>query len=338
MKILKWFWLHKKISIVLLIALVGFIYWQFFKNGKVDYTEAKVERGLVEEELILSGSVIADEYAKLTFPASGTLSFVGVSEGDQVYRGQLLAKIDTLALNSALQRARADLRAAEANVDQVHDDLKDNDEDETFTQKNTRTAAEVSKDKAYEAVLIAEDNLKKAAIYAPFKGLVTYIANPFSGVNIVAATTQIEVINPDTIHFEVSADQTEVRDIKVGDEVRIILDADEEKKITGKVNYVSYATKQDEIGAIYEVKIEFTNLENNGFVYRVGMTGDAHFVLKRKENTLFVPREFIKSDKDGEYVLINNGKDKKYIELGLEGEERTEIVSGIEEGAIVYND
>lgn len=336
--IIKWFWNHKKISLVLII-IIGALYWWFFvKNGNDEFEESSVMRGEVEEELILSGTVVADEHAKLAFATGGTISYVGVTEGDEVVKGKLLAKIDTIGLNSTLQRARADLRAQEANVAEVLDDVKGNDEDETFEEKNTRTAAEVAKDKAYEAVLIAEDNLRKASLYAPFKGIVTYVANPFSGVNVLATQTQIEVINPETIHFEVAADQTEVTDIKLNDRVSILLDSNGEKELAGVVTYISYSTKAGEIGAVYEVKIEFDDFTNGNFTYRVGMTGDAHFVLKRKNDVLYAPSNYVKSDKEGDYVLVNGGKDKTYVEIGLEGEERTEILSGLEEGALIYDD
>ena len=307
------------------------------RGGNGELEESTVQRGEVIEELILSGEIVADEHAQLTFPTSGRITWINVVEGDQVKKGQALAKLDTVVLSSALQRARADLRAAEANLEEVHDEVKGRDADETFEEKNTRTAAEVAKDKAYEAVIIAGENLRNSTLVSPFDGLVTYVANPFSGVNVLATQTQIEVINPDTIHFEVSADQMEVVDIKIGEEVKIVLDAVDEKEFTGTVTYVSYAPEVGEVGSVYSVRLNFADLANNGFVYRVGMTGDAHFVLSKKDDVLWVPSGFVNSDSGGDYLSTNNGKDKVYIEVGLEGEDRTEVVGNISEGLAIYD-
>ena len=330
----KWKW----IRIILVVALVGFVLFRIFvRDPNNGYEISTVQRGEVVEELILTGEIVADEHAQLTFPTSGKISWVQVSEGEHVFSGQALAKLDTITLNSALQRARSDYRATQANVDVVHDDLKGNDEDETFEEKNTRTAAEVANDKAYEAVVIAEKNLRESTLIAPFDGIVTYVANPFPGVNVLATQTQVEIINPETIHFKVFADQTEVADIHQGDEVNITMDANEDEEIKGVVDHISFTVQTGEVGSIYPLRVNFLTSLASGFTYRIGMTGDAHFVLNKKENVLFVPADFVKSDSEGDYLLTEEGKEKVYVELGLEGEERTEVVSGIEEGVSIYD-
>lgn len=333
-----WFWRHKKISLFLILIIAGLIYWFGFKNGnQEELEESTVSRGEVVEEMILSGLVIADEHAKLSFPASGRISWVGVKEGEEVYKGKPLAKLDTTALNSAYQQALSNLRAAEANLAQVHDEVKGNDSDETFEEKNTRVAAETAKDKAYESVVVAQDNLRNSTLVAPFNGMVTSVVNPFSGVTVVAGTPQIEIINPESIHFEIAADQTEVIDIQKDEKVRIVLDSLENKELEGVVSYVSYSLSENALSAVYEVKINFVNLTNTDFTYRIGMTGDVHFTLNKKDNVLYVPSTFIKSDDKGTYVLTEKGKTKKYIEVGLEGEERTEISGDISEGTLIYD-
>ena len=326
----------KKIWIVLISAvIIGAIVFRSREDG--EFSESSVQRGDVAEELILSGQVVADEHARLTFPTSGKIMWINVSEGQSVTKGQYLAKLDSLVLNSTLQRARADLRAAEANLEEVYDDVKGSSSDETFVEKNARTAAEAAKDKAYEAVLIAEENLKSATLVAPFGGLVTQIANPFSGINVQATQTQVEIVNPDTIHFEVLADQVEVISISEGGSVTILLDAILDKEFSGQVSHISYTPKEGEVGTVYSIKILFDNLENSKLVYRIGMTGDVRFLLSKKENALFIPSDYIKSDKEGQYVLTDNGKTKVRVETGIEGEDRTEILSGIKEGVKIYD-
>lgn len=334
---LKWFWRHKKISLILIILTAVAVWWFFIRNQNGDLEEAALKQGEVVEKLILPGLVEADEHAQLTFATSGKIAWINVEEGEKVSQGKALAKLDTTALNSAYQRALSDLRAQEANVAEVLDDVKDNDADENFDEKNTRTAAEVAKDKAYEAVIIAEENLRNATLFSPFDGFVTYIAHPYSGINVLATETQIEVINPETIHFKVAADQTEVSEIEVGDLVTVILDSMQEKEILGRVSYVSYSLSNDALASVYEVEVDFSDLKNSDFAYRVGMTGDVHFVLNKKENVKYVPSGFTKSDDEGDYLLTNAGKDKVYVKVGLEGEDRTEVVTDLKVGTLIYD-
>lgn len=330
---------RKKLIAVVVVIVLAFVGWRYYSNRNGDGVETvEVKRGTVEEELILSGEIVADEHASLNFSSSGKILWVGVSEGDWVKKGQALAKLDTASLNSTYQRALSDLRSAQATVDRVHDDVKDNDDDETFTDKETRTAAEVAKDKAWEAKLIAEENLRNATLIAPFEGLVTYVANPFSGVNIIYTATQYELLNPDTIYFDVSADQSEITSLSVGQKVKVILDSFIDQEFEGEITFLSYTPKSGESGAVYKVKVGFMSNDIDFTKLRIGMTGDARFALSKAEDVLYIPVDFINTDTQGKYVRRGAKNNKLYVEIGLEGEEFVEIISDeINEGDILYD-
>jgi hypothetical protein len=67
------------------------------------------------------------------------------------------------------------------------------------------------------------------------------------------------------------------------------------------------------------------------------MSGDAKFVLSKKENVFYAPPKFINSDSKGKYVNVGNAKNKVYIEVGIEGEERVEIIGDFKEGQVLYD-
>ncbi len=304
------------------------------KSG--DFETVKVERGTVSEELILSGEIRAKEHAQLKFQTSGELSWVGVSEGEWVKKGQLLVKLDTANLYAVYEQAVSNLRAAQATADRALDDVKDRGDEETFTEAEARTIAEAARDSAYRALTIAQENLANGGIRAPFNGIVTSITYPFSGLNVLFSESQIEIVNPDTLYFEVSADQDEVIELTDGQKVRIILDSFQEEEIEGKIGYIGYTPEAGELSATYRITVTPDSKVDSGKV-RVGMTGDAEFILSQKENVLYVPSQFVNADKKGKYVLKNNSKNKVYIEVGLEGEERIEIIGNIKEGDILYD-
>ncbi|MEK7526117.1 MAG: efflux RND transporter periplasmic adaptor subunit [Patescibacteria group bacterium] len=266
----------------IIIAVLGGGFLIYKKNTKeTNRQKFAVKEGEVEEELILSGTIWADEYVKLNFPIAGKISWVGVKEGQEVKKGQALMKLDTLSLNADYQRALADLRAAEATVQKIHDDVKGHSADETFTQKETRTDAEVAKDKAYEAVKKAQQNLRDATLYSPFSGFVTFVSNPFAQINIFATEDQVEILNPKTIYFDVTADQSEITSITNGQNVNIVLDSFSDKTFSGTVTYISLTPKPGETGSVYKVKVAFTD-NLNITTFRIGMTGDAKFSLNKK--------------------------------------------------------
>jgi len=326
----RWLW------ILAVVLVVGGFWWRkkiVSDNKNIESTEIK--RGVVKEELILSGQIKAVEHANLSFLSSGELSWVGVKRGDQVKKGQALARLNTTALYQQYEQAVADLRKTQATADKVLDEVKDHDDDETMTQKDTRTTAEANRDKAYRALEIAKKNLADGYIRAPFAGLVTNVVFPFANISTNYTQSQIEILNPETMYFEVLADQTEVGGLAVGQKVAVVLDSYLEEEFLATVTSVGYTPKTGEANIVYEVKLEFENMNTDKF--RVGMTGDARFVLREARDVLYVPVEFLNSDTKGKYLKkkIKNGK--VYIETGLEGEDLVEVKGEIKEGNIVYD-
>lgn len=327
----KWFW-------VLLLTALATILFFAFGNNKSEVKSATIQKGGIKEELILSGEVNATHYAKLSFETSGKIVYVGVKEGEEVKKGRLLTKLDATVLNTVYMQALNSLRLYEANVDYVHDQVKDHSKDESLTLRNTRTTAEATKDSAYEAMIAAKRNLDGANIYAPFNGIITSLTNPFSGVYVPVTQPQVEIIDPESMYFEVLADQTEVTKIYQDQSVEITLDSFEDMIVKGTVENISFVPKDGETGSIYMIKVKFeaTSLRNSG--YRIGMSGDAKFIVAEKSDALFLPSEYVNTDKDGRFVRLDKkGKNKKYIETGLESEENIEIIGDVSVGQTVYD-
>ncbi len=328
----------KLVFVLIVLGAVGFfVLSKYVFPSKEGFEEARVERGMVREELVLSGEVKADEHAKLSFLTSGELDYVGVTEGLEVKKGDVLARLNTTVLYQTYLSAEADLRRYDTSRDKTYDDVQGHAKDESYTQKETRTIAETNRDKAYRAYVAAQQNLSNATLKAPFDGIITSITHPFTGVNTSLTESQIEIVNTSTIYFEVSADQSEVNKISKGQKVAIVLDSFSGEEHEGVVEYIGLTPKAGEAGAVYKVKVKFTSLEDLTSKFRIGMTGDAKFILSQVDDVLFVPSNFVNSDSKGTYVHLGKTNNKAYIEKGLEGEERTEIKKGVEEGDRVYD-
>lgn len=328
---------QKKLVIIIelfILAGAGF-YFLSSRNGKPS-ENATIQKGDVREELVLSGELKALSHAKLAFGSSGSVAWVGEKEGGWVEKGQALLKLDTVVLNSAYQRSLAAYRLTQATVDKVHDNLKDKDTAESFTEKEIRTTAEVANDQAYEAVVAAQKALKDATLKAPFAGLVTNLLTSSPGVNVTVGIVQVEIVNPKTMYLSVNADQTEVSQFKVGDKTEIVFDAFEDETVTGVIAAIAFAPLTSDGGSVYPLRV-LLSVDNSNYKYKVGMTADSKFILKEKQNVLYVSSKFIKSGKDGKYVLIQEGKTKVYVTVGIEGEDTTEISGDIKEGEKVFN-
>jgi HlyD family secretion protein len=80
---------------------------------------ADVTRGNIVSNVSATGSVASPAQSKLSFKSGGRLAQLFVSVGDQVEEGQPLARIDESDLQVALAQAQANLRSAEAKLEQT---------------------------------------------------------------------------------------------------------------------------------------------------------------------------------------------------------------------------
>ncbi len=137
------------------------------------------------------------------------------------------------------------------------------------------------------------------------------------------------------MYFEIQADQTEVKDLAVGQQVFITLDSFTENEVEATVGSIAYTPSSGEAGTVYQVKVLFNNLDTEK--YRVGMTGDASFILKIKNDVLYIPPKYLNADKDGKFVKLAPKNNKVYVEVGIDGEKRVEIKGKISQGDTVYD-
>ena len=326
----KWVWI-----VVVILVVAGGFWLKNRSSARKDLDSVQIEKGSVRHEIILTGQIKATEHAQLKFLSSGELSWIGVEEGDWVKKGQYLLRLNATSLQAQYEQAVATLRKTQATADKVLDDVKDHDDDETHEQKDLRTTAEATRDSAYRALEIAKQNLRNGYLKAPFAGLITDITMPYSGINTVLTQSQIEILNPETMYFEIQADQTEVKDLSLGQSVFITLDSYPEQEIEGLVESIAYTPSLGQSGTVYEVKVVFNELDTEK--YKVGMTGDASFILSIKDDVLYIPPKYLNSDKEGKFVKLSPKNNQVYIEVGIDGETRVEIKGDIKEGDTVYD-
>ena len=99
-------------------ALVAVGYWYFFgtKTAEIKYTTQTISRGDVTVTLRATGTIEPIDQVDISSELSGTMRAVLVDFNDTVKKGQVLARLDTDALESQLASSRATLAAREARV------------------------------------------------------------------------------------------------------------------------------------------------------------------------------------------------------------------------------
>lgn len=316
------------------IALGIFYYYKSQYDLTSTSTSYKVKSELISESLSISGEIDAEERALITFQTGGRLSWVGVKEGDTVKKGSYIASLDQRELKKKLDRYLNLFMKSRIDFDQSRDDV----EDKAVTDAMQRILDKYQYDlnNSVIDVELVDLSMQFANLSSPIDGVVVRVDTPYAGVNIVPSQSVFEVINPETLYFTALVDQTEVSLIKPGLQGDITLDAYPDEILKGEVNSVSFTPKIDETGTVYETKIKLMNGKND---FKIGMTGDVTFDLGAKERLVLVPTVFINSENGETYVWKKEGskKVKKVVTTGEAFDDKTEIVSGLTEGDIIYD-
>jgi len=112
----------KKLLIgIILVILIGggALAYNFTKKPAPKYTTAEVVKGKILQTVSATGTVEAETKLDLRFMNSGKIKEINVQVGDSVQKNEVLSRLDTAQLESQLNKAKAGLSAAQANLNKL---------------------------------------------------------------------------------------------------------------------------------------------------------------------------------------------------------------------------
>jgi multidrug efflux pump subunit AcrA (membrane-fusion protein) len=149
------------IFILILILVIG-SYQIFIKKKEPAFTLAKVERGVVFEQISESGKVVRGEEINLGFETSGTIEEIYIKVGDKVEKGGKLAKLDTTQLFIQFQKAEANLEIAKAKLNKLLEGARE-EEIEVYKRKTEKAkiALEKAKQRLEDVKTLSQEKLNQ---------------------------------------------------------------------------------------------------------------------------------------------------------------------------------
>lgn len=294
---------------------------------------ASVQRQDIKSTVSSSGNLTGKNVADLKFKSSGKLAFINVKTGDKVYAYQTIAGLDTTQLEIDLQQAGNTLRDKQATAEKAEDDVKDHSKDETFTQKATRTTAQVARDNAFDETKAAEKALQDAYLVTPIPGIVTKA--PFvGGQNVSTADVIAQVVDFSQIYFDTEIDESDIGKIELGQKAEVTLDAYPNKVFEGAVDQIIPQTETTSSGAtIVKVRIKLTEPDITPIN---GLSGQAEIILSEAKNALVIPIEALGEEN---MVTVQNENIQQKIKVipGIQTDTDVEIKEGLQEGDKIWS-
>ena len=249
---------NKIIIVISVIALIFiFVLINLFRSGEKTYKVEvdKVKKGDIISIVTGSGKVQAITDVKISATVPGVIISLPVKDGDIVKKGQLLVQIDPSEYKSTVAQAEAQVNSARASLEQaklVYERQKKLYEknltsQEQFDQIMTQhDVAKAQYEQSQANLNQAKDLLAKTTITSPMDGKITELMKK-EGEMVTGATynpTEIMTISDLTaFEVEVEIDETDIAEVKLGQEAKIKIDAFPDTSFKGEVSEIGNTAK-----------------------------------------------------------------------------------------------
>jgi HlyD family secretion protein len=311
------------VGALVVAAIVGFSVTKDQRNRVVVQTQ-KAARADLLSTVTASGEVKPKRFVNISANVSGRITHLYVVEGQTVAKGKVLARIDSTRYEAGTRQSEAAMQAARSELDRAQADLavtklaydrskqmhaekliSDQAYDQAQAELKMKEAAVASQRRRIaqtEAVLDSDqDDLSKTTVVAPMDGIVTSLTKEEGEVVIGAQSFQPTVImtvaDLSVMEAELLVDETDIRNVRLGQEAKVRVDALEGVEITGEVTEIGSSaiargagqtTTTTTANQAKDFKVVVT-LKNPPATLRPGLNATADITTDRKAKVLAVP-------------------------------------------------
>jgi HlyD family secretion protein len=252
----------------------------------------------------------------------------------EMVKNDMIAKIEAEKNVNALEQAKATLKQLQTTYD-----LK-------------RKAAEadirmlrIRRDRADNAMKMAETNASRMAITAPIAGMVVIKtiwksgnqAEIQEGEEIRAGVPVADIVNPNAMRVRARVNQADVNDMRLNQSVRVGLDAYPDLQFGGTVAQISPLGVISTLSPKVRTFIVLINVDGAHPKLMPDLTASLDVELSRQPRVLVIPRDSVRRDGDRSLVSVQRGSgfEDREVKLGALNAHEVVVESGLEEGAVV---
>jgi len=292
----------------------------------------------LERSLPLTGTLTPLNETTVKAKVAGELVEVTAREGENVRRGQVLARIDTTELAARAAAKRADVEAARAQLVLAE---KNRANQKTLLEKNfisqsafdaTQSAYEVAlaRLRAAEADLaVAQKALGDAVLSAPIAGIVAQrLAQPGERVPVDARI--LAIVDLSRLQLEAAVPASEIGRVKVGQPVSFRVDGFGAREFAGHIERINPST----IAGSRSINV-YAVIENPDGMLRGGLFAQGGLTLERVEGALLIPATALREELGERFVyrLADGVVRKAPVKTGhVDGAGRVQVLAGLAAG------
>lgn len=356
----------------LAVLLSGVSVYFYLQNSKLElaFSTEPVVTGFIENVVLTNGVLYPYKMVNVGAQVSGKLENIAVTVGDSIKQGDLIAQIDNLSQQNVLKEAQASLNNInaqyQAKLAQIHQSQVAFERQKTMLAKNASSQSSydiaeaellvyeaeleqlvAEKEKALISVDNAELDLGYTTIDSPIDGTVVYVSvEEGQTVNTNQSTPSIiEVAQLDVMTVKAQISEADIIHVAEGQDVYFSILGAPEHKFRGVVRAIepgpTLLTGNDSelnIGdndAIYYNAL--FDIENSEHLLRIGMTAQVSIILESANDAMLIPSQVLTRKLAGsnQYrvpVLVNERREMRDIEIGINNKVQAQVVSGLVPG------
>ncbi len=269
----------------------------------------------------IQGKVDAEENISVGPEMPGTIGKINVKVGDQVSKGQVLAELDSRALQQGLAELKSSIDFSRDLFNKQKNlwDQKIGTEVQFLQAKNQKESLE-------KKMATLEEQLRMSKLISPINGVVDAI-----DIKIGQATAPgapgIRVVNLNNLKVKAEVAESYANRVKKGNSVFVIF-PDLNDTLETKINYVAKVISP--MTRTFSVEIGLEEKE----IYHPNMIAILKITDYNNPKAIIVPVNLIQKTEKGDFVFIESGKKAKKaaITIGKIYNGQAEVTSGLKPG------
>ncbi len=332
------------LSLLALVVVVGVIAGSVARESrkKIEVQTGKVGKKDLVSKVSASGEIRPKKFVNVSSDVAGRIVRLLIKEGDRVSRGQVLARIDSKRYEENSRQSEAGLAASKSDLDRtladlelsrqglerqrkmhadklISDQLLDQAESE-FKMKQASVESQRKRVTQQTAVVATnQDDLGKTVVIAPMDGVVTSLQKE-EGETVIGAqsfspTVICIVADLSVMEVEILVDETDIRNLSLGQPAEVRVDALEGSIIKGEVTEIGSSAIPRGAAAATGSNVNNSNqakdfkvtvtLKDPPATLRPGLNATADVITARREGVTAAPIQAVvvrQVDKDGKVV------------------------------------
>lgn len=254
------------VALLLMLSACG-------KKESIVLETTKVTKGEVCETVTATGTLESVNTVDVGTQVTGIIDKIYVDYNSEVKKGELLAEIEKVLLQSALESAEKSMEQARLTYEYnktnyerdkaLHDKQLISDY-EYETSLNTYKVSKAAYEKTQAEILQSKKNLEYTQIYSPMDGIV--ISREVEvGQTVVSNMTVANLFtigDLDNMRVVADVDEADIGQVKVGQTVEFTVDAYPDDTFTGEVTQVRINPTEESNVVTYEVLVSAPNPEH----------------------------------------------------------------------------